>query len=71
MDAGFKSRAFPAMTTEGLRIAIGAGRGSAAMIAERDRRVAVDAGDASQASDGDKLHGRVGKRVLKENGGEA
>lgn len=65
MDNGFKTALYPSMTAMQLRAAFGEkAKGELA------RRIAVDAGDATLATDGDKLHGRVGKRSLIENGGQ-
>lgn len=69
MDTAFETGAYPSMTTDRLRFMIGAKRGGLQAERELARRIAVDAGDASQATDGEKLHGRVGRRIYEENGG--
>lgn len=68
-DAAFRTAAYPSLTTAEIRAAIAGGRGTDTMRAELERRIAVDAGDRDQATDGERLHGRVGARVLAENGG--
>lgn len=55
MDNAFSGRAFPGFSTAELIAKIEAGCDNPRMIAEVARRKAVDAGDVSKMSDGERL----------------
>lgn len=55
MDASFATAKFPSYTTVELATWIADGRGSPAMAAELARREAVEAGDVSQMTPGERL----------------
>lgn len=71
MDSAFTPAPYPSLTLRDLRQLRATGTATTAHLTELDRRIAVDAGNHARATNGERLHGKVGARLYRENGGQS